>query len=85
MLHYYPRTGDLFHNKSWLAATKKKLQRNMKVLSLNIYIQKYNFYVALLHLDGRSLPQQELAGRHKEKPTAQHEGTILYLSIDQYL
>jgi len=41
MLHYYPRTGDLFHNKSWLAATKKSLQRNMKVrfsiyLSINI-------------------------------------------------
>jgi len=33
---------DLFHNKSWLAATKKSLQRNMKVrfsidLSINIY------------------------------------------------
>jgi len=42
MLHYYIWTGDLFHNKSWLAATKKSLQRNMKVrfciyLSINIY------------------------------------------------
>ena len=41
--HYYPRMRNLFHNKSWLAATKKSLQRNMKVrfcidLSINIYM-----------------------------------------------
>jgi len=50
-MHYYIWTGDLFHNKSWLAATKKSLQRNMKVrfciLSIYRYIyENIGFYMA---------------------------------------
>jgi len=55
-------------------------------LSINIYENIGLLYVlALLPPDEKPLPQQELAGRHEEEPAAQHEGTILYRSIYQYI
>jgi vacuolar protein sorting-associated protein 45 len=41
------RTGDLFHNKSWLAATKKSLQRNIKGVQ-NVYTQHTPYLASLL-------------------------------------
>jgi vacuolar protein sorting-associated protein 45 len=41
------RTGDLFHNKSWLAATKKSLQRNIKGVQ-NVYTQHTPYLASML-------------------------------------